>query len=264
MPRGYPTIDREQCSVDDCDRLEVVKGLCRMHYTRLHRHGSTDKPTQRKAPTPGLKRRPRPPSGRAAAYRSGDKIGCYTYLRHGEPRLRAGGRGTRTALIVRCDCGRVSSKLAQEVKPESVYCSPVCPIRAERAASNAPRVAPPKPRKPRIKAAAPKPKTVPAPRQPKPAKPPKPVRQQLARPPKPAKEHTLSHSPTSLAFRWSSGVFVACAAERYYVSPNSWTEDRSLPADARRPRQRDGMTRYESALINQQGLPENKNSSPRP
>ncbi|TFF10548.1 hypothetical protein [Cellulosimicrobium funkei] len=31
------------CAVDGCDRTAVGRGLCRMHYTRWDRHGSTDK-----------------------------------------------------------------------------------------------------------------------------------------------------------------------------------------------------------------------------
>lgn len=32
------------CKVDGCDRLAVARGMCRMHYNRWDRHGSTQKP----------------------------------------------------------------------------------------------------------------------------------------------------------------------------------------------------------------------------
>lgn len=31
------------CKVDGCDRLAVGRGMCRMHYNRWDRHGSTDR-----------------------------------------------------------------------------------------------------------------------------------------------------------------------------------------------------------------------------
>ncbi|MBN0039487.1 hypothetical protein JN535_04765 [Cellulosimicrobium cellulans] len=36
---GRPAV----CTADECDRAAVARGLCRMHYNRWDRHGSTEK-----------------------------------------------------------------------------------------------------------------------------------------------------------------------------------------------------------------------------
>ncbi|MFD4992816.1 hypothetical protein ACFWH7_04335 [Cellulosimicrobium cellulans] len=36
---GAPAV----CAVDECDRTAVARGMCRMHYNRWDRHGSTDR-----------------------------------------------------------------------------------------------------------------------------------------------------------------------------------------------------------------------------
>lgn len=49
------------CAVDGCERDYYARGFCTLHYTRWHRHGSTDKPER---PTPAKHAPANPWAGR--------------------------------------------------------------------------------------------------------------------------------------------------------------------------------------------------------
>lgn len=43
---------KKVCTVSDCARPLIARGLCTLHYQRMRSHGSTDKPQRPKVPTP--------------------------------------------------------------------------------------------------------------------------------------------------------------------------------------------------------------------